>query len=160
MNMLMPYSDTRPDTLSSSSPHRHDSGAAEVWKPDSDFEQLKLQLSSAIAVSQLIDSPLRGLLTELAIDRIDPSVPTIPDKIRTPNGELPTLSVIGTIETLASRRAESPHTPNEWAKGEAFKPHNKEPASDILNYFHLLERTTDPQTPYQVIRLTQTRSRR
>lgn len=164
MNMLMPRIDTRPDTFASSSLHRHDSGTAEVWDPDSDLKQLRIPLLSTTAVSEPIDSPPRELLTEIAVNGVDPRVPIIPNKTRTAHGQLPRLNRMEDIEAFVSRQAESsecprvpcdesPRTQNESAKGEALKAHNKEPASDVLNYFHLLERVRRPQIPYQVISL-------
>lgn len=171
MNMLMPHIDTRLEIFSSSSLHRHDSGTAEVWNPDSDVERLRLPLSSTITVSEPVDSPPHELLTEMAVDGVDPPVRIIPEKSRTSIEDLPRLNRMEDTEGFVSWWAEyserprmpcdeAPRTQNESAKGEGLKAHNQEPARDILNYFHLLERTTDPQMPYQVTRLAQTRSRR
>ena len=153
MKLRMPQAYTRPETFSSSSSHYYKPGTAEVWNPNSDSELLGTSSSSTIVV----DEPT-GLLTELAVDGVDPPVPIIPDETTTSHGQLPTLNRMEDIEAFVSRRAESPDRPRvpcyesprtEYGSSEceAFKTYYNDPPSDFLNYFHLLERAPDPQIP-------------
>ena len=154
MKLRMPQAYTRPETLSSSSPHYHKPGTAEVWNPSSDSELLETSSPSTIVV----DDPVE-LLTDLAVDGVDPPVPTIPDKPRTSHRDIPTLNIIQDIQTSVSKRAEPPdyprvprsessHTEYESPESEAFKNYyNDPPPSGFLKYFHLLDRAPDPQIP-------------
>lgn len=152
MNMLMPDAHTRPDKFSSSA-HNHGS---RISSPSA--EPLRVPVLSAIDVTEPFDSPPRELLTELAVDGIDPPVTTTPKKSSTSHGELPRFNRIEDIEEFLARRAEfrdRPQVPcNEAprihcgpAECEAFKAYYQEPASVFLNYFHMLERMPDPPMP-------------
>lgn len=158
MNMLMPQAYTRPEKFSSSSTHCYEPGTVEVRNPYSDYEILKIASLSTIAVYEPRESPPCELLTELAVDGVNPPVSTIPDETRTSHGQFPTLNGTEDIEAFPFRRAESPDHPqvpcdespsiqHGSAECEPFNTYYKEPASVFLNYFHLLERVPDPAMP-------------
>ncbi|KAL9137457.1 MAG: hypothetical protein Q9175_001346 [Cornicularia normoerica] len=157
MRMLIPDVDTRPDKFSSSS-HDYASGTPWIWTPSTSAESSRVPSSSAIGGDKPIDSPPRELLTEMAVNGVDPPVPTTPNKTTTSHGELPKLNRIEDIETFIARLAESPNCTQvpcdephrvQYGPGEreAFKAYYKKPASVFfLNYFHILERMPDPPT--------------
>ena len=156
MKLRMPHACTRPETFSSSSSHYHEPGTAEVWNPDSDSELLEFSSSSTIVVDEPIE-----LLTELAVDGLDPPVPIIPDKTMASHEELPTLNRMEDIEAFVSMRAaspdrprvpcdESPRTKYGSTEREAFKSSYNDPPSNFLDYFHLLERAPHPQIPASI----------
>lgn len=157
MSLRMPDADTRSDKISSSF-HSHGVSTPGTWTPTTTAPPSRVPSSSVIEGNKKIDSPPRELLTELALDGVDPPVPILPNKTRTSHGELPKLQNPEDIEVFVARRAESPNRPQvpcdepprlEYgpAEREAFKAYYKERPSVFQDYFYILEQLPDPPMP-------------
>lgn len=155
MGMLMPEADTRPDKFSSS-PHHFRVGTPRIRIRSISAESTISLPSTEDDDGTLVDSPPSELPVESAVDGVaDPARPNAPNKNWTSHGELPKLNRIEDIEAFLARGAESsnrqqvlcdepPRSQYESTEREAFKAYYKEPASLFLNYFHILERVSDP----------------
>ena len=147
MGMLMPNVEARTDEFSSSA-HSHGAGTPDVWTQSTNAQPPRDSASFACEADEINDSPPPDLLTELAVDGVDPLVPTIPIQTRTSRGELLQLHNIEDIGAFLARRAESPNRPQVPrdeppplqygpAEREAFK-------ADHQDYFDILERLPNP----------------
>lgn len=154
MNLLMPDAGTRSDMFSSSSNSR-EAGTSVAGSPSTNIGSLRAPPSSAVEGH---DNPPRELLTEAAVDGVDPPVPTNLYKIGTSHGELPKLNKSKDIEGFVAGQVKSPDHPQVPcdeplrtscgpAEREVLKAYYKEPASVILNYFNILVQVVDPATP-------------
>ena len=152
-NMLMPDAHTRPDNLSPST-HNHGAATPGVWVPSTSTITPRVSSSSTIQGNEPTDSPPWELLTKLAVDSVDPPIPTIPGNPRISHEELLKLNRIANVQVSPLRRAEPPDRPQVPCKEparihcgpaerEAYKVYHQQPVSVILNCFHAVERVPD-----------------
>ena len=133
-NLRMPTADSRPDIFSSSS-RNHMAGTTGVWTANTSAQQSKLSWFSATEANGPRESALGELLTELAVDGVDPPVLTTPNQTSTPHEQPNELISIEDIAASQEPHEGPPGIRRTPAQREEFRAYYSRSTIEFLNYF-------------------------